>query len=321
METLRPVAVVTDSATGIPPELLAHYDIAVVPFWIRVGEKSYLDGVDIQPDQFFALLRAQEEPSVGTGVPSADTFLEVYRRVATKAAAIVSIHIAGGQSGTCSTAQLAGKSSPVPVEVVDSGTTAMAEGFVVLEAARAAAEGASLTEVVARARACVPKVEVLALLETVDYAIRGGRLAGAARLLGSLFNVQPIVRVGNNKVGLVGQVRRRNRGLQQLLERVKQNAGESPVRLAVHFTEDEAEGRLLLERLQGELNCVETYLTRVPVPLGVHAGPGAIGVAYCVESGMAASEVASWRSSLARLQEQAKGLLDNVHLPGTKSTH
>ncbi len=319
MESLRPVAVVTDSAAGIPPALLAQYNIEVIPFWIQVGERSYLDGIDIQPDEFFKLARAQTEPSVSTGVPSVEAFVETYQRVAATAAAIVSVHIAGAQSGTCGVAQLAAKASPAPVEVVDTGTTAMAEGFVVLEAARAAAEGAALPEVLARARACVPKVEVIALLETVGYAIRGGRLAGAARLLSGFLNVQPIVRVGSNKVGLVGQVRRRSRGLSQLVERAKQNAGDSPVRLAVHFAEDEAEGRELLARLQAELECVETHLTHVPVPLGVHAGPGSIGVSYCVEAGMATVEGIPWRSSLARLQEQARELLDNVHLPGTKS--
>lgn len=318
METLRSVAVVTDSATGLPASLLAQYHIEVVPYWIHVGDQSFLDGVDITPEEFFKLARAQAEPSVSTGVPSVEAFLAAYQRAAAYASAIVSIHLAGAQSATCSVAELAAKSSPIPVEVIDTGTTAMAEGFVVLEAARAAAEGAAWQEVVARARACVPKVEVIALLETVGYAIRGGRLAGAARLLSGFLNIQPLVRVGGNKVGLVGQTRRRSRGLSQLIERVKQQTGASPVRLAVHFAEDEAEGRELLAQLQVELNCVETYLTRVPVPLGVHAGPGSIGVAYCVEEGFAGAEGIDWRGSLSRLQEQAKGLLDNVHLPGSK---
>lgn len=318
MEDLYPVVVVTDSATGLPESVLAEYGIEVVPYWVQVGAQSFVDGVEITPEEFFRLARAQSEPAVGTGVPSVEAFLEAYHRVATRAKAIVSIHLAGAQSATCSVAELAAESSPVPVAVIDTGTTAMAEGFVVLEAARAAKAGLSLTEVVARARATVPKVELIALLETVGYAIRGGRLAGAARLLGSFLNIQPIVRVANNKVGLVGQVRRRKSGLNQLIERVKAQAGNSPVRLAVHFSEVEAEGRELLEQLETALNCVEAYLTRVPVPLGVHAGPGSIGVAYCVEAGFAGSEGLDLRGSLSRLQEQAKELLDGVRLPNLK---
>lgn len=318
METSHPVAVVTDSATGLPASLLAQYAIEVVPYWVQVGTQSFRDGVDITPEEFFKLARAQEEPSVSTGVPSVEAFLEVYRRVAERAKSIISIHLAGAQSATCDVAELAAKSSPVPVAVVDTGTTAMAEGFVVLEAARAAAAGLSLAEVFARARAMVPRVELVALLETVGYAIRGGRLAGAARLLSGFLNIQPIVRVCGNKVSLVGQARRRSRGLSQLVERVKQQAGSSPIRLAVHFAEVEEEARELLAELQAAVNCVESYLTRVPVPLGVHAGPGSIGVAYYVEAGFATPDGLDLRGSLNRLQEQAKELLDNVHLPGLK---
>ena len=318
MEDLRPVAVVTDSATGLPASVLAEYEIEVVPYWVQVGAQSFLDGVDITPEEFFRLARAQEEPAVSTGVPSVEAFLAAYRRAAAKAKAIISIHLAGAQSATCSVAELAAESSPVPVTVIDTGTTAMAEGFVVLEAARAAQAGLPLAEVAARARALVPKVELVALLETVSYAIHGGRPAGAARLLGGILNIQPLVRVANNKVGLVGQVRRRRSGLGQLVERVKTQVGNSPVRLAVHFAEVEAEGRELLEQLQAALNCVEVYLTRVPVPLGVHAGPGSIGVAYCVETGFAGPEGLDLRGSLSRLQGQAKELLDGVRLPNLK---
>lgn len=318
MENLEPVAIVTDSAAGLPESLLQEYAIEVVPYWVQVGPRSFLDGVDITPAEFFRLARAQAEPDVGTSVPSASVFLEVYRRVAARAKAIVSIHLAGTQSATCNVAELAAQSSPIPVTVIDTATTAMAEGFVVLEAARAAVEGAPLADVVARARALVPKVELIALLENVNYVIRGGRLASAARLVSGLLNIQLLVRVGSNKVGLLGQVRRRGRGLSQLVERVKAQVGDSPARVAVHFTEVEEEAQELLSQLKAAVNCVETYLTRVPVALGVHAGPGSIGVAYCAEAGFATSEGPDWRGGLSRLQGQAKELLDNVRLPGSK---
>jgi DegV family protein with EDD domain len=167
--------------------------------------------------------------------------------------------------------------------VVDSETTAMAQGFVTLEAARAALQGATLHEVVERARAVIPNVEVTALLETINYAVQGGRLASAARLLGNLLRIQPLIRVAENKVSLIGQTRRRRKGLRQLLESIQARVGESPVHIAVHHAGDEAEGQALLEQLQASLDCVEAYLAWVPVALGVHAGPGAVGVACYVE--------------------------------------
>jgi DegV family protein with EDD domain len=280
---LQTIAVVTDSATGIPARLLERYRISVVPLWVRIGNQAYRDGVDITSKELFAKLRAPTPPEVSTSIPPVEAFLEVYRQVSEWAQGIVSVHIAGEQSGTCGAARLASEGSPVPVVVVDSGSTAMAEGFVVLEAARKALSGASLEEVASRARSIVPRVELLALLESVTYAIKGGRLASAARLLGNFLNIQPLVRVGRNRVDLVGQVRRRSKGLAQLIERVKKTAHNLPTYIAVHYAEDEEEGQTVLEELKSQLNCVEAYLTRVPVALGVHAGPGALGVAVYVE--------------------------------------
>jgi DegV family protein with EDD domain len=283
MERVQPVAVVTDSAAGIPPSLLEQYRMEKIPFWVRVGEGSYKDGVDINPTSFFRMLRADEEATVGTSVPTVEAFLEVYNRVAEWAERIVSVHVAGEQSGTCNAAQLAAEASPIPVTVIDSGTTAMAEGFIALEAARVALEGASLDAVLGRVRALLPQTGLLALLETVNYAVKGGRLTTAARLIGNLLRIQPLISVSENKVSLAGQVRRRRSGLKVLVERVIERVDGWPVRLTVHYAEDEEEGRSLLETLKARLNCLETYLTRVPVALGVHAGPGSIGVAYCIE--------------------------------------
>lgn len=313
MHDVRPVAIVTDSATAIPESLIEKYRISIVPYWVQMGDRSLVDGVDLTPGEFFQRVRADASLAVSTSVPSPEVFLAAYQKAAAWAQGIVSIHLAGEQSATCQVARLAATSSPVPVRVVDTQTTAMAEGFIVLEAAKAAAAGATFDEVVALAESLAPHVEVLALLENVGYAIRGGRLASAARMVGSFLRIQPIVRVAENKVSIVGQVRRRAKGLELLFERVTGRSGENPTHLAVHFADDEQEGRSFLDRLQARLNCVETFLVQVPVALGVHAGPGSIGVAYYVEGGMLSPESGALRS-LSRLQEQAKGLLENVNL-------
>jgi len=283
MLPLTPVAIVTDSAAGIPSELLAAYAISVVSFHVRVGERTYRDGIDIQPAAFFRLLRQQSEPDVSTGVPSLEALLEVYQRCASWARSIVSIHLAGAQSAMCDAARSAAAESPIPVVVVDSGSTAMGEGFVALEAARAAQQGADLDAVVRRAHEVACNVGLYALLESVTYAVKGGRLARAARLLGTFLNIHPLVRVADNAVDLIGQVRRRSQGIAQLIEKIAQQAGDRPVHLTIHYAEDEGEARDVLARLQQRLKCVEAYLTPVPVALGAHAGPGSLGIAYYVE--------------------------------------
>ena len=157
----------------------------------------------------------------------------------------------------------------------------MGEGFVALEAARTAAEGGTLEQVVAKAKTIIPNAGVVALLENISYAVKGGRLSSAAVKVGGFLKIQPLIRVHDNKVSLIGQARRRSKGIETLIERAVDEAKEDPVHLTVHYAEDEQEGHSLLDTLKARLNCVESYLTRVPVELGVHAGPGARSGLLC----------------------------------------
>lgn len=302
MDERAAVAIVTDSAASIPATLLEQYRIEVVPFWVHMGREAYRAGVDLRSVEFFRRLRAAPDMEVKTGVPAIPVFTELYERQATWAKAIVSIHIAGQQSGTCNAARLAGQAVAPPVVVVDSQTTAMGEGFVALRAARLAAEGATLEQVVAGAEAAASTSGVIALLETIKYAFQGGRLSGAASRVGSLLNIQPLVRVQGNRVSLAGQARRRSKGVAALIDKVVSEVGEFPVHLAVHYAEDQAEGTYVLEALKQRLHCVEAYLLRVPIALGVHAGPGAVGVAYSVEK----ETTPGLAERLEKLAEQAK---------------
>jgi DegV family protein with EDD domain len=310
------VAIVTDSASSIPRDLRDRYNIQVIPFWVQMGAETYRSGIDLDEKTFFQRLRADPDLSVSTAVPPLSHFIEIYERVSEWAQGVVAIHIAGKQSGTCSAAERAGRESPIPVAVIDSGSTGMAEGFVVLEAARAAAEGASMQAVVDHARSVVPNVNLIALLESVTFALKGGRLSSAAGRVGSFLRIQPLIQVKENKVGLNGQVRRHSHGLRTLVDKVASDVGDDPVHLTVHFAEDEEEGSRLLETLKERVQCVESYLARVPVALGVHAGPGSIGVAYYVER-----EGGGLVEQLERLGSQARDAIRSrlPNLPGRES--
>ncbi len=310
MQTLTPVAVVTDSASAIPAELLAQYQINVVPIYVNMGSETFKSGIDLKPVDFFKRLRAEPELTVSTGAPSTSAFLSIYEKVAQWARAIVSVHVAGKQSGCCNVAEVAGRESPVPVVVIDSETTCMGEGFVALEAARAAAAGASLGSVVEKARSLVPNVGLTALLESVSYALKGGRLSNTARVVGSFFNIQPLIRVQHNRVSLAGQTRRRSQGVKALIEKVLEEVRDAPTHLAVHFANDEEEGRALLETLKAQTHCVESYLTYVPIELGVHSGPGSLAVSYYAER-----ETLDLKEQLSRLTEYAKEAILS-RLPG-----
>ncbi len=177
---MKTVAVVTDSAANLSRQLAEEWDIEVIPLWIQMDDESLRDGVDIQPLEFFR--RLTEKPyRLRTSQPPLGEFLQVYQRLKERAQAIISIHVTSRYSGTFQAARAAAAELvPFPIEVVDSGTLAMAQGFVVLAAAQAAAAGASLAEVVRRAKGAISKVDLVATLETLEYVVRGGRLAWAA---------------------------------------------------------------------------------------------------------------------------------------------
>lgn len=302
--TVASVAIVTDSAACIPATLIEQYQIHIVPYYVHLGSESYQSGVDLQPQTFFERLRVDPDVEVHTGTPSAATFLALYERLSTWASGIVSVHLAGKQSNGYQAAELASRESPIPVSVIDSETTAMAEGFIALEAAREAATGASLDEVTKKAQAVVPNVGLLALLENITYVLKGGHLGGAVRMVGDLLKIQPLVRVQHNRVGLSGQARRRSKGIRILLEKIAEEAQDDPAHITVHYAEDEAEGYRVLKKLKSRINCIESYLTHVPIELGAHAGPGALGVAYYIER-----ENRDLREHLNHLATYAKGAL------------
>lgn len=280
---MKKVVVATDSGANLPRILTEQWGIEVIPLWVQMDDQSYRDGVDIQPLEFFRQL-AERVWRVGTSQPSLGEFLEFYRRLQEKARSIVSIHVTSRYSGVYQAARAAAAElAPYPIEVVDSGTIAMAQGFVVLAAARAAAAGASLAEVVKRARAAVPKVDLIAALETLDYAVRGGRLAWAARMVGNLLQVKPLVRVANNDVGLFGQARSRAKAIRQLLDTLAQRVGDASVHIAILHSGAVEEAQRLKEEILARFRCVEVYVEPITPVLGVHAGPGALGLAYYVE--------------------------------------
>ena len=280
---MKEVIVATDSGANLPRPLAQQWGVEVIPLWIQMNDESYRDGVDIQPLEFFQRLKERVR-QLQTSQPSLGEFLEFYRRLQEKARSIVSIHVTSRYSGVFQAARAAAAElAPYPIEVVDSGTIAMAQGFVVLAAARAAAAGASLAEVMERARSAIPKVDLIAALETLEYAVRGGRLAWAARMVGNMLQVKPLVRVANNDVGLFGQARSRAKAIRQLLDTLARRVGDASVHIAILHTGAVEEAQRLKEEILARFRCVEVYIEPVTPVLGVHAGPGALGLAYYVE--------------------------------------
>ncbi len=272
------VKIVTDSSADLPDELVKALGITVVPLYVRFGDEVLRDRVDISEDEFYQrLTEGSVHPS--TTQPSPQDFVDIYQKLAKGADGIVSIHISAKLSGTCNSAIQARETmgSSCPIEVVDSETLSMALGLIVIAAARAAKAGKSLDEVEAVARETMPKIRLLALLDTLKYLMLGGRIGKAKALLGSILSVKPILTLKDGEVVPAGQVRTRAKGLDRLFEFVQSIENIQELTVVHSTTPDEAQA--LAERLGSVFDKEKIIMSRLGPVLGVHIGPAALIVA------------------------------------------
>ncbi|MEA3460050.1 MAG: DegV family protein, partial [Chloroflexota bacterium] len=190
-------------------------------------------------------------------------------------------------SATVEVAEAASRMLPeIPIHVVDSYTAAMAQGFVVLEAARAAAKGARLEGVTKRAKEMIPKVNLLATLATLEYLQRGGRIGRAAALMGSVLKIRPILYVARDGVAdVLEKPRTRAKAVRRILEIAEERVGSRPAHVAVIHADVPREAEKLREEVASRLNCVELFITDFTPVLGTHGGPGVLGLTFWAEEG------------------------------------
>lgn len=280
------VAVVTDSVANLPPELVERYSITVIPLLVAFGQEVFRDGVDMTPAQFYRRLR-EDKHLPTTSTPSMGDFLTLFHRLAGEVEAIACIHLAHEFSGTVAIAEEVGQSfKEVPVRIVDSRSAAMAEGFVVLEAARVAAKGGDLAAVVGRAREMIPRVNLVASLDTLEYLYRGGRIGRAARLMGSALQFKPIIFVKDGVVDALERPRTRAKAVRCILDIMAARVRERPVHAAVIHADALNEAEWLRQEVACFFNCRELYVTDLTPVMGTHGGPGVLGVAWWSEEGV-----------------------------------
>jgi DegV family protein with EDD domain len=272
------VKIVTDSTADLPDELVKELGITVVPIYVRFGEEVLRDRVDISEDEFYhRLTEGSVHPN--TTQPGPQDFVDVYQKLVQGADGIVSIHISAKLSGTCNSALMAkdmmGKKCPI--EVVDAETLSMALGLVVIAAARAAKAGKSMDEVVAVAKQAMPKIHLLALLDTLKYLLLGGRIGKAKALLGSILNVKPMLTLKDGEVVPAGQARNRAKGIDRLFDFVQGMANIQELTVVHSTTPDEAQA--LAERLGSVFDKGKIIISRLGPSLGTHIGPAALIVA------------------------------------------
>ncbi|MEX2245601.1 MAG: DegV family protein [Dehalococcoidia bacterium] len=281
------IAIVTDSTACIPPELADRYDIEIVPLHIIFEGRTFVDSLAADTSEFYALLgRPGALPT--TAAPSPGMFLRAIGRAAARAETVLCITVSRQFSAMYDAARQAiekakAESPRTDVRLVDSRNAAMAQGFVVLEAARAAAGGADIDAVMARAEEMTGRVSLLAMLDTLTYLARGGRVPRVAAWAAGMLQVKPIVRFGAEGIRLVARTRTRRRALEQLARELASACEGRGVHLAVHHANAPDDAAFLLAAAQERLRLEEAYVTEFTQVMGVHTGPGLVGYAYWVE--------------------------------------
>ncbi len=277
--------IVTDSGVDLllPQERLAELNIHVVPLVVTLDGKSYREGVDIQPDEFYQLLAETDSLPV-TSQPSAGDFAETYRRLAAVDPDILSIHISAGLSGTLNAARTGASTVPeANVTVIDTKTLSAAAGWQVEAAARAAKAGWSMEQILGLMERIGDASESAYTLKELKYLIHGGRISHMKGLIASLLNIKPLIGVEkvNGTYVQLGQMRSFKAAVRGLVDRIAQHhAPGSALRVQVLHSFNPQGASMLREFIEQRFDCSWLPEGNLSLVLGAHTGPSMVGVAF-----------------------------------------
>jgi len=274
------IKVVTDSTADIPEELAAELEITIVPCNVHFGLETYRDGIELSKEEFYIKLKTS--PTLPTtSAPAAGLFEATYRKLASETDQVLSIHLASALSAIYNSACLGAEAiSDVEIVLIDSGQASMGLGWLVIAAAQAAQEGQPLAQIVALVEDMRPRVRLFAALDTLEYLRKGGRVGKAVAVLGTLFNIKPLVEVRDSAVLPLERVRTRRRSVQRLIELV---AELGPLEeLAVLHSNAPQEAQRLAEEISFLHPLERILIAEVGVIIGTHAGPNGLGMACVV---------------------------------------
>lgn len=281
------VAIVTDSIACLTRGLVEQYRIEIIPINFYANGKLYKDWIDITPSEAYELFLKDPE-SFKSSASSPEDCLQAYRSASQRANNILCVTVSSGLSTVYNVAQGAKEQiktelPDISIEVLDSQTATPSEGFVALAAARAAAEGKGLTEVLTAAEEVRDKVSAVCLLDTIRHVYRSGRIPKVASQVGSILNIRPILTV-SRKVHFAGVVRNRKHGIERMLQMMRDKVGQNPVHVAIMHAYAPDEAARLQERVSSEFNCTELWITEFSPVMGYACGTGTLGIAFYTES-------------------------------------
>ncbi|MFS0576360.1 DegV family protein [Sporosarcina sp. 179-K 3D1 HS] len=279
---MRKIHIVTDSTADLTEEDVEKHGIHVVPLTIQIDNRTYIDGVDIQPESFLRLMKeATQLPK--SSQPATGIFKELYDELGKNGDAIISIHMTGGMSGTVKSAQAAAEMSSSDVIVIDSMFISHALTFQVLEAADMVSQGKSVEEIVDHLRGVRKKTSLFVVVDILDNLVKGGRIGKGKAMIGSLLNIKPIATLQDGVYTPIAKARSHKQVVSYLFKAFKEEtAGKMVRRVGISHANGLAMAAPLKKLLE-DSGVQDVKLTFTTPIISTHTGEGAIGFMYYTE--------------------------------------
>lgn len=280
---MQKIKIVTDSTADLSQEVIEKYDIHVLPLSISVNGQTYLDRVDLQPDEFIEeMIKSEELPK--TSQPAMGTFVEMYDKLGEDGSEVLSIHMTSGMSGTVATANSAASMTDTKVTVVDSQFITHALAYQVVEAAKMANEGRSLEEILKRVDEVRKNTRLYVVVDTLENLVKGGRIGKGKAFIGSLLNIKPIASLEDGVYNPVTKVRSQGQIVKTLAKLYEEDTAGKVVKAvaiphakAIPLAENV---KAAVEKVSGFAQSEIFFTTPI---ISTHTGPGAIGFMYLAE--------------------------------------
>ena len=274
------VAVVTDGACSLTLEQANEYGIHMAPIYVNIDDKTYIAGVNLGGPEFYQLQRASKKLPT-TAQPTAADFVNIYDKLADEVDEIITVVISHHMSATIQSAEMANEQfKKIPVHIVNSESVSLGLGMISLAAARAAGQGQDAQSILKLVDDIKKRLNVIFTVKTLEYLHKGGRIGGGTAFLGSALDIKPILYLSNGRIEPLEKQRTRNRSLSRLIELMKEKVGDQPVHVAILHGNIPDEAQQFEHSIRDQFNCIEMITSDMGPVIGVHAGPGTLGLVF-----------------------------------------
>ena len=283
-----PVTVVTDSTASLPEEMYARYQIVMVPYYVHFGDRAARDMVDIKPAEFNAYLQSLPLTAAlpKSANPGPGDYLAAFISAADQTHEIISFHLSSLGSGAYQAALIARDMAlqrlrGVRIEVVDTRNVSMCVGWMSLQAARAAVQGATIDDILHVVHRLIPVTRMIQTADTLRYLYMGGRIGRAKHLVGSFLNIKPLISMEDGVIATLGVARTRQGAYQRMAALVGKAVGHGGrIRLALTHAAALADAQVLKRMVDQVVTPIEVLFCELSPALAVHSGPGTVGLCY-----------------------------------------